>query len=105
MNMQTIFIRAAIAAVFFGGYIAVSHTAHAQASTMSLEARAPLHATLLPVVTVVASAAQADASQFRVAAGESLPVTLLPTVYVTARAAEFADVVHEVVDTRLAQAD
>lgn len=92
MNINTVYVRAAMAAAMLGGFIAVHAPAVLAApdrSGMSIQARAPLQATLLPTVTVVANAAHAADAGFHVAAGSALPVTLLPTVYVTASASSF----------------
>ncbi|MBN8481853.1 MAG: hypothetical protein J0L88_09725 [Xanthomonadales bacterium] len=68
-------------------------TAHADAaeSTMSIDARAPLAATLLPTVSVIADAVRPDAlAQWRVADEAPLRVTLMPTVRVSAEAESLA---------------
>jgi hypothetical protein len=90
MNMNTVFIRAAIATAFVGlGFTSV-HVPQASAAqdavSMSVDARAPMHATLLPTISVNGDAGNPDGvGASRVEAGEALSVTLLPTVYVTAR--------------------
>ncbi|GAA0710967.1 hypothetical protein [Dokdonella soli] len=110
MNIRTVFIRAAIAAVLLGGFVAITHAPHALAAqdsvTMSVDARAPLHASLLPTVSVVAAATDATATTLlRVAAVESLPVTLLPTVHVTAHVSAFiTTIATDSVDARIASA-
>lgn len=64
-------------------------TAGANAATMSVDAGAPIQATLLPEVTVFASSASPEAaSTMRVAATKPLSVTLLPTVRVNQRVSE-----------------
>ncbi|HEY6942836.1 hypothetical protein [Dokdonella sp.] len=93
MNVRTPLIRAALAATMVAGSFAIERVPHAAAADagMSVEARAPLHATLLPALRVTARAANPDDSvASELAAGEALPVTLLPTVRVTASAADFA---------------
>ena len=58
---------------------------------MSVEASAPLHATLLPELSVSASASEPDrAVAPKLAAGAALPVTLMPTVHVVASRDGFA---------------
>jgi hypothetical protein len=88
VNMNTVFIRAAIATAFVGLGFASVHAPRAAAAhaavTMSVDARAPLHATLLPAISVFADARNPDAPvASRVTGGEALPVTLMPTVYVS----------------------
>lgn len=95
MNTRTPLIRAALAAALFGAAFTFVHTSPMipanAAVSMSVDARAPLHATLLPVVSVFADATNPDGIvAMRIAATEALPVTLLPTVYVSARLADFA---------------
>ena len=95
MNMNTVFIRAAIATAFVGlGFTSV-HVPDAVAAgagvTMSVDARAPLHATLLPMLSVIADIANPDApATTRMAGDEALSVTLMPTVYVSAQTPELA---------------
>jgi hypothetical protein len=91
MNMNTVFIRAAIATAMVGVGLASFDVPHAiaQDPSMSVETRAPLHATLLPTVTVVGDMRNVDADTSAiVASNHSLPVTLMPTVYVHASVAE-----------------
>ena len=58
---------------------------------MSVDANAPLHATLLPELSVSASASEPDrAVAPKLAAGAALPVTLMPTVHVVASRDGFA---------------
>jgi hypothetical protein len=90
MNMNTVFIRAAIAASFVGFGATAIHVPHAAAAqdvvSMSIDARAPLQVTLLPMLSVVADANDPQArSTARIANDEALSVTLMPTVYVHAR--------------------
>lgn len=66
--------------------LASTHATAADA-TMTIDARAPLAATLMPTVSVTADAANPDAApQWHVADTRPLPVTLMPTVRVTAQA-------------------
>lgn len=82
--MNTRLLRSALSLALIAGT-----AAHANAATMSVDAGAPIRATLLPEVTVVASSARPDLEPtLRVAATAPLGVTLLPTVRVTARAQE-----------------
>ena len=65
---------------------------------MSVDANAPLHATLLPELSVTASASNTDrAVATKLATTAALPVTLMPTVHVVASRDEFA-----ALDTQLA---
>ncbi|MFI4968810.1 MAG: hypothetical protein ACHP7D_01295 [Lysobacterales bacterium] len=93
MNIRTPLIRAAFAAVLIGGVCALPRIPYANAApvsvTMSVDAVAPLHATLLPTVSVFAGNPQ-RALAARIATTEALPVTLLPTVHVHARWSQFA---------------
>lgn len=93
MNVRTPLIRAALAAAMVAGSFALERVPHAAAAEagLSVESRAPLHATLLPELRVTARAANPDAeAAAELAAGEALPVTLMPTVRVTAAAGDFA---------------
>ncbi len=97
MNTRTPLIRAALAATLVGAAFTFTQTATVipanAAVSMSVDARAPLHATLLPVVSVFADATDPDGIvAMRIAATEALPVTLLPTVYVSARLEDFTRV-------------
>ncbi len=95
MNIRIPLTRAAVATALAATAFAWVHTsptvpAHAAVS-MSLDARAPLHVTLLPVVSVLSDAGQPDdVVTMPMAAPEPLPVTLLPTVHVSALAANFS---------------
>jgi hypothetical protein len=95
MNIRTPLIRAAVAAVLIGGIYALPRTPHAAAAhasvTMSVDRTAPLHATLLPTLSVTADASAPDLEiAARLADVDALPVTLLPTVHVHARRSDFA---------------
>jgi hypothetical protein len=84
MKNRPSLIRAAITAVFAGSAFVAAHAADIE-TTMTVDAQAPLSATLMPTVSVDAD------STMRVADTAPLQVTLMPTVYVTARAnPEFA---------------
>lgn len=85
--MNTRLLRSAlILAVAVG---AAAQVNAADAATMSVDAGAPIQATLLPEVTIAASASRPQAeATMRVAATAPLSVTLLPTVHVNARAQE-----------------
>lgn len=66
--------------------LASTHATAADA-TMTIDASAPLAATLMPTVSVTADAANPDAApQWQVADARPLPVTLMPTVRITAQA-------------------
>jgi len=88
MNMNTVFIRAAIATAMVGIGLAsfdVPHATARETSAMSVDATAPLQATLLPTVTVVGSASHPDASHtMSVGRDDALSVTLMPTVRIRA---------------------
>ncbi|HEU4663499.1 MAG TPA: hypothetical protein VFS55_05680 [Dokdonella sp.] len=93
MNVRTPLIRAALAATMVAGSFALERVPQAAAADlgMSVEARAPLKATLLPALRVTARASNPDqAAASELASGDGLPVTLLPTVRVTASVADFA---------------
>lgn len=80
--MNTRLICSALALVFAGA-------ACANAATMSVDAGAPIQATLLPEVTIVASSARPDVEPtMRIAATAPLSVTLMPTVRVHQRVSE-----------------
>ncbi|MEO6687578.1 MAG: hypothetical protein ABIS07_03120 [Dokdonella sp.] len=90
MNMNTVFIRAALATAIVGFGATAIHVPHAAAAqdvaSMSVDARAPLQATLLPMLSIVANAGNPDAlGAAHIADGEALSVTLMPTVYVSTR--------------------
>lgn len=95
MNIRTVFIRAAIATAMCGFTLAFAEAPNAapaqEGVTMSVDARAPLHAVLLPTLDVIAGVERSEAQALaRIAAATSLPVTLLPTVHVNARWSAFA---------------
>jgi hypothetical protein len=94
MNIRTPLIRAALATALVGGGFALERVpanAATQAGiTMSVDSQAPLHATLLPEVTVSARAAHPAQTTSHVASNDALSVTLLPTVHVTAGREAFA---------------
>jgi hypothetical protein len=113
---RTPLIRAALAMAMIGSAFALEQIPEAAAAqagtTMSVDARAPLHATLLPELTVSARAQGADfAETSTLATTEALPVTLMPTVHVTAGRDDFAlttrveHVLDEMNDALLAAAD
>ncbi|MEO7062167.1 MAG: hypothetical protein ABI082_00135 [Dokdonella sp.] len=95
MNTRTPLMRAAIVIALAAATFAFVHTsptlpAHTAVS-MSLDARAPMHATLLPVVSVYADPSNpGEIVAMSIAASEALPVTLLPTVYIGAHVENFA---------------
>ncbi|MEO5624439.1 MAG: hypothetical protein ABIQ70_00345 [Dokdonella sp.] len=110
MNMNTVFIRAAIATAFVGFGIAAMHVPHAAAAqdvvSMSVDARAPLQVTLLPTLSVVADANRPEApGTARIASDEPLSVTLMPTVYVSAHAPALAAMLPRVDPTRVVAVD
>ena len=95
MNTRTPLIRAVLAAALAGSAFMLVHSWHAvpavAAVSMSVEARAPMHAILLPTVSVVASAGNPDQIvAMRIGSSAPLPVTLMPTVSASARLEDFA---------------
>ena len=93
MKTRTPLIRAALAVAMVGSAFAIERVPHAAgtAAGVTIEARAPLHATLLPELSVVASASDPDlAVATNLAVTAALPVTLMPTVHVVASRDEFA---------------
>jgi hypothetical protein len=68
---------------------AFAHT-HAPETWVTIDSDAPLHATLMPTVSVDATMATSatNPATMRIADVAPLAVTLLPTVHVTARAAD-----------------
>lgn len=95
MNMNIVFIRAAIATAFVGFGLTALHAPPAAADqdvvSMSVDGRAPLQATLLPMLTVVASADNPEAlGTVHIANDKALSVTLMPTVSVNTRAPALA---------------
>lgn len=99
MKLQTPLRRAAIAASLLGGFYMFVQPVDANLS-FSVDADAPLAATLLPTVSVTANA-NGDSSM-RLSNADPLPVTLLPTVHVTAPRATSA---RPVVAMRVASVD
>ena len=90
MNHRIALIRLAAIAALIGSGIATAHNVDAEeaAAQATIDARAPLSATLLPTVSVDATPATSESNPatMRIADTAPLRVTLLPTVYVTARA-------------------
>lgn len=102
--MNTRLLCSALVLASFAG--AAQANAAQDAVTMSVDAAAPVQATLLPEVTVFASQARpAAAATMRVAATAPLRVTLLPTVRVNARAPQQLAVVTLPTVRVVAQAD
>lgn len=109
MNMNTVFIRAAIATAFVGLSFTAVRMPKAAAQdvvSMSVDARAPLQATLLPMINVVTSASNPDAlGTTRIANDGPLSVTLMPTVSVNARAPALASTPPSVNTARIVAVD
>ncbi len=109
MNMNTVFIRAAIATAFVGlsfTAVRVPQAAAQDAVSVSVDARAPLQVTLLPMVTVVASAGNPEAlGTAHLANDEALSVTLMPTVSVNTRAPALASTPPSANTTRVVAVD
>lgn len=90
MNTRFTMFRTPLAAALLI-LIGIADANAASDPTMTVDARAPLQATLLPTVTVIASTTHPDGdATFHVAATQALAVTLMPTVRVTARGAALA---------------
>ena len=81
MKLQTPLRRAAIAASLLGGFYMFAQPVDANLP-FSVDADAPIAATLLPTVSVTADA-KGDSSM-SLSSADPLPVTLLPTVHVNA---------------------
>lgn len=91
MNIRISLLRSAITGTLVAFAAASASAAAQDSTTMSVDARAPLHATLLPTVSVIADSTNPDAMiTSRVDTSAALPVTLMPTVYVTARSQKLA---------------
>jgi len=82
MKLQTPIRRAAIAATLLGGFYLFAQPVDADLP-FSVDAGAPIAATLLPTVSVTANA-NGDPSM-QLSSADALPVTLLPTVHVHGR--------------------
>jgi len=92
MSTQFHFLRNAIALTLATFAMAQAHAAQ-DATTMTVDDTAPLHATLMPTVSITGDSANPYAEpRMRVASTAPLGVTLLPTVRVTATAPELAAV-------------
>lgn len=72
-----------IRTALFASAFAVASFAQAGDTSMSVDPRAPLRATLLPTVSVTADADALDEANWNVDDTTSLRVTLMPTVRVT----------------------
>lgn len=81
MKLQTPIRRAAIAATLLGGFYMFAQPVDAD-QPFSVDANAPIAATLLPTVSVTANSV--GDSSMQLSNADALPVTLLPTVHVTA---------------------
>ena len=92
MKTRTPLIRAALAMAMVGSAFALERVPAAQPGVrVSVDANAPLHATLLPELSVGASASDPDrAVATKLATTTALPVTLMPTVHVVASRDGFA---------------
>ena len=97
MNTQLSFLRNAMALTLVA-FAATQADAAQDAVTMTVDATAPLHATLLPTVSITGDSANPYAEpRMRVAGTAPLGVTLLPTVRVTSSMPELAAVTLPVV--------
>ena len=87
MKTHTTLIAAMLATLIAGNALANTHAIDAS-ETMTVDAEAPVRATLLPVVSTDATSATSESNPatMRVASTAPIEVTLLPTVHVTARA-------------------
>ncbi|HEY0229739.1 MAG TPA: hypothetical protein VGC55_00685 [Dokdonella sp.] len=92
MNTPLSFLRNAIV-LTLAAFAASQANAAQDAVTMTVDDTAPLHATLLPTVSVTGDSANPYAEpRMSVASAAPLGVTLLPGVHVTASAPELAAV-------------
>ena len=87
MKTRTSLIAATLATLIAGNAFANTHGEDA-VTTMTVDSTAPIHATLLPTVSIDATSATSESNpaRMRVAETEPVEVTLLPTVRVTAQA-------------------
>jgi hypothetical protein len=85
MKTRTSLIAATLATLIAGNAFANTHGEDA-VTTMTVDSTAPIHATLLPTVSIDATSATSESNpaRMRVAETEPVEVTLLPTVRVTA---------------------
>jgi hypothetical protein len=85
MKTRTSLIAATLATLIAGNAFANTHGEDA-VTTMTVDSTAPIHATLLPTVSIDATSATSELNpaRMRVAETEPVEVTLLPTVRVTA---------------------
>jgi hypothetical protein len=92
MNIRLSVLRSALAGSFAAAaLVAAQANAANDAVTFTVDTQAPLHATLMPTVTITADSARPFADpRMSVADVEPLSVTLLPTVHVSAHASELA---------------
>jgi len=92
MNTRFSFLRTTIA-LTLAAFAATQAQAAQNAATMTVDDTAPLHATLLPTVSITGDSANPYAEpRMRVATTAPLAVTLLPTVHVNASTPELAAV-------------
>ena len=86
MKNRLTMLRTAMTVVFAGSAFVAAHAAEVS-PTMTVDTQAPLHATLLPTVSIDADSttSESNPAKMRVANSAPLPVTLLPTVHVSAR--------------------
>lgn len=89
MKTRTLLIVATLATLIAGNAFA-NTAAHDAFQTMTVDAVAPMRATLLPLVSIDATPATSESNPARMRVAETAPieVTLLPTVHVTAHAKE-----------------
>ena len=91
MKTRTPLIRAALAMAMIGSAFALERVPSAAGTGMTIETRTPVHATLLPELSVVARTDDPDlVVATNLAATAALPVTLMPTVHVVARRGDIA---------------
>jgi len=86
MKNRLTMLRTAMTVVFAGSAFVAAHAAEVS-PTMTVDTQAPLHATLLPTVSIDADSttSASNPAKMRVANSAPLSVTLLPTVHVSAR--------------------
>ncbi len=86
MSSRTSLIRISTLVTLIGFALAGAHASAQDDAVMTVDAGAPLQATLMPTVSVVADATRPDAeARWSVADTRPLRVTLMPTVRVTAQ--------------------
>lgn len=100
-SVRTFLMRAVGLGVCAACALAVAPRASAaDGALLSIDSAAPLHATLLPTVSITSSASHPERVAMRVAPTAPLDVVLLPTVHVYAHELEALGATDESVDER-----